>query len=132
MSNRKERITKQLGMSQGTAVHRLRKNIMFKFAQDLGYDDCFACGRKIETPEDLSIEHKEPWESRLNGDKLFWDLDNIAFSHIKCNVPHIRHIPLKAKCGGNGSAYRRGCRCDDCKEAQRLRVSSQRNRKTKV
>lgn len=78
----------QLGMSYGTAANRLKKNLMFKFAQELGKDDCYACGEKIETPSDLSVEHIEPWEGRENGTEKFWDLDNIAFSHLKCNVKH--------------------------------------------
>ncbi len=76
-----------LGMPYGTAANRLRKMLMFKFAQELGYDYCFACGKKINEIEDLSIEHKKPWFNRDNGIELFWDIDNIAFSHLKCNIP---------------------------------------------
>ena len=35
---------------------------------------------------DLSIEHKVPWMSADNPIDAFFDLDNIAFSHLKCNV----------------------------------------------
>ncbi len=114
----------QLGMPFGTASHRLRKLLMFKFAKELGYDKCFQCGYSIETAEELSIEHKKPWFN--NDPELFWDLQNIAFSHMRCNRPNNpSHRPL-AKCGGNGSAYRRGCRCTECKEAHRIRVKAQR------
>lgn len=34
--------------------------------------------------DDWSIEHIEPWIG-VDPD-LFWDLDNITFSHKKCNV----------------------------------------------
>jgi hypothetical protein len=84
--SRSERISQQLGMSHGTAAHRLRKNILFSFAQRLNEDTCFKCHQRIESAEDLSIEHKLPWEGRST--ELFWDLDNIAFSHLKCNRPH--------------------------------------------
>lgn len=76
----------QLGMDYGTASHRLRKQIMFMMIQETGRDTCFKCGCLIECIDELSVEHKLPW---LHIDpKLFWDLDNIAFSHLKCNKPH--------------------------------------------
>lgn len=88
MTNNKKR-AEQLGMPYGTASARLKKLLMFKFAQELGYDNCFNCGQRIETSEELSVEHIEPWEGRENGVEKFWDLDNIAFSHRSCNRPHI-------------------------------------------
>jgi len=94
-----------LGMPYGTASNRLRKLLMFKFAQELGYDDCFACGFKIETTEELSVEHKQPWLDRENGVELFWDLDNIAFSHRKCNVPHDNSKWSLRKVGPEGTAW---------------------------
>lgn len=77
-----------LGMAFGTANHRLRKALLFRYIQRAGDDICFACGERIESVDDLSIEHKEPWEGRSVD--LYWDLDNIAFSHRQCNVPHVR------------------------------------------
>jgi HNH endonuclease len=75
----------QLGMPLGTATSRLRKMLLFKFAKKLGEDVCFKCKLKIEDINEFSIEHKQPW---LHVSKeLFWDLDNIAFSHLKCNLP---------------------------------------------
>lgn len=72
-----------LGMSNGTAANRLRKRVLFRCVQRLGEDVCYRCSLKIESPEELSIEHKKSW---MNVDPvLFWDLDNIAFSHLKCN-----------------------------------------------
>lgn len=88
-----------LGMGYGTAMNRLRKNVLFRLVQDLGRDDCFKCGLKIATALELSLEHKIPW----NGDaELFWDLDNIAFSHRACNRP--------LNPGGRGKKRTRGCR----------------------
>lgn len=85
--SRSNRIAQQLGMSYGAAAHRLRKNILFKFLKKLEEDVCFCCNEKIEAVEELSIEHKLPWEGRSTD--LFWDLDNIAFSHLRCNKNHI-------------------------------------------
>jgi hypothetical protein len=77
-----------LGMPHGTANNRLRKNLLFKYITQAGDNFCFKCGTKIEAVDDLSVEHKEPWEGRSAD--LFWDLDNIAFSHLTCNRPHNR------------------------------------------
>jgi hypothetical protein len=73
----------QLGMPFGTAANRLRKMIMLWLLQQLDKNLCFRCGKKIESPEDLSIDHIESWMDK--DPNLFWDLDNIAFSHLKCN-----------------------------------------------
>jgi hypothetical protein len=59
---------------------------LFNLLQKYAEDACFRCGEKIERIEDLSIEHKKPWEGI--SVELFWDLDNIAFSHLRCNLPH--------------------------------------------
>jgi hypothetical protein len=84
MSNEKKNAT--LGMSHGTACGRLRKNILFSLLVQLKENICFKCSKPIENVGDLSIEHKKPWEG-ISAD-LFWDLENIAFSHLRCNVPH--------------------------------------------
>ncbi len=94
-----------LGMPHGTAAAKLRKMILWRFIQQCGEDTCFRCKEKIESIDDLSIEHKEPWEGV--SVELFWDLDNIAFSHMKCNVPH--RYPgggiSKRKIGPSGTAW---------------------------
>lgn len=86
MSKREDEIKSELGVSIGTAANRLRKMIMFDMARKLDMLDCFKCGKPIETPEEFSIEHMIPWLH--NDPNLFWDLDNIAFSHLKCHVAH--------------------------------------------
>lgn len=78
-----EKKSNQLGMPFGTATNRLRKMILFRLLQRLGEDVCFRCGCRIESVDDLSIEHKSPW---LDVDmSLFWDLGNVVFSHLRCN-----------------------------------------------
>jgi hypothetical protein len=79
---------KQLGMALGTACHRLRMLIMFRLIQRLREDVCFKCKNKILSAKECSIEHKTDWQN--NDTSLFWDLDNIAFSHRKCNVRRYR------------------------------------------
>ena len=72
-----------LGMSFGTAQNRLRKLVLFNLLKRHNENVCYRCGEEIETAEKLSLEHKEAW---LNVSiELFWDLDNIAFSHLRCN-----------------------------------------------
>lgn len=121
-SNRKKTI--QLRMSNGRAQHILRKMIMFQMIQKLGKDICFQCGKKIENIDELSIEHKIPWLDSENPIELFFDLDNIAFSHLKCNVLAVRQEynnlicnHIKREHGING--YKRGCRCPICTETKK-------------
>ena len=83
MNKTNTRRAKQLGMNYASASHRLRKEVMFRLVQEVGKDSCFRCGRKIQTARELSIDHKINWLD--NNSELFWDLDNIAFSHISCN-----------------------------------------------
>lgn len=76
----------QLDMNVGTASNRLKKNLMFRLVCDLKRNECFRCGQTIENADDLSIDHIKDW---FNADKpveLFFDLDNIAFSHRWCNT----------------------------------------------
>lgn len=75
-----------LGLPHGTAVYHLKKNVLFKYVKLAGDHYCFRCGQEITSVADLSIEHKQPWEGV--DPSLFWDLDNIAFSHVRCNRPH--------------------------------------------
>lgn len=85
-----EKKRRQLGMPNGTATARLRKSILFKLVQETGRNICFQCGKAIESEEELSIEHKVPWLDSGDPVKLFFDLNNIAFSHLSCNVAACR------------------------------------------
>ncbi len=71
-------------MPHGTACARLKKLIFFKLIIKCGEDICFQCKQKIIKVDDLSIEHKDPWENRDVA--LFWDLNNVGFSHLRCNI----------------------------------------------
>ena len=84
MSNEKKSAT--LGMPHGTATNRLRKMILFDLLKRYNENVCVRCNTLIESIDDLSIEHLKPWEG-ISAD-LFWDLNNVAFSHLCCNRPH--------------------------------------------
>lgn len=98
-----------LGMAHGTATNRLRKMILLHLLKKLGENYCFKCRQEIFEIDQLSIEHKEPWEGK--SIELFWDLNNIAFSHLSCNRPHSYQGGRgKRKVGTEGTAW-----CKDCK-----------------
>lgn len=100
----------QLGIPFGTASSKLRKILLFDAIKQLGKNTCFKCHAEILMIEDFTIEHKKPW---LHVDpKLFWDLDNIAYSHALCNTPDRRHGGTpKRKIGSEGTAW-----CGSCKK----------------
>jgi hypothetical protein len=81
--NKRQRAFEQLGMPRGTAQHRLRKLILFDVLQRHNENICYRCGEPITSVDELSVEHKQSWENVDVG--LFWDLNNIAFSHLTCN-----------------------------------------------
>lgn len=109
MNNSNENKNKFLGMPYGTAVHRLKKNILFDLVKKANKNICFRCGLEIETPKDLSIDHKTPW---LDIDiELFWDIDNIAFSHNSCNsASHTTKGGVKRRIIPKGKAWCHACR----------------------
>ncbi len=84
MANRKA--VETLGMPQGTASNRLRKMLLFRQLKKHNENICVRCEKEIEIVDELSVEHIKPWEGI--SAELFWDLDNVAFSHMKCNIPH--------------------------------------------
>ena len=112
--------TQLLGESFGKAVAKLRKSILFEFVVRLKLNICFQCGEEITTVQELSIEHKEPWMSAENPIESFYNLENIAFSHLSCNVRAAKHEKGIRKTTLHGvSKYRCGCRCELCVKATR-------------
>ncbi|VVB52082.1 Uncharacterised protein [uncultured archaeon] len=86
--DRHRNMSVQLGMPRGTAANRLRKLVLFDVLKRHDENVCYRCELEIESADKLSIEHKEPWE---NVDvSLFWDLSNVAFSHLSCNCAAAR------------------------------------------
>lgn len=74
-----------LGMSHGAASNRLRKMLLWQLVVETGQDVCFQCDEQIANIDDLSIDHKEPWQGADDPKAAFFDLHNIAFSHLSCN-----------------------------------------------
>lgn len=109
----------QLGMNPSTASGRLVKDILFSLIVETGKNICFHCQKEINR-KNFSIEHKIPWLHSEDPKKLFFDLGNIAFSHLKCNIAAARPGKPPPKCGTQ-SAYQSGCRCRSCTDATSAR-----------
>lgn len=75
-----------LGEAWGTANSKLRKSLLFYMAGLLELLDCYRCGNLIESIDVFSIEHKQSWMNSSDPVKYFYNIDNISFSHIRCNV----------------------------------------------
>ena len=84
--NSNERKATLLGESHGKANHRLRKMLLFKYAKLAGHLDCHQCKKPIENIDDFSIEHTISWQTADDPVSVFFNLDDIAFSHLGCNV----------------------------------------------
>ena len=111
---------RQLGMNPSTASNRLVKDVLFSLIVKSGQNKCHQCGNEM-CREDFSIEHKTPWLDSENPLELYFDLDNISFSHRNCNVDARRKT--YAPCG-TVTKYNNGCRCDECKEAKSLKYTN--------
>ncbi|WP_414674526.1 HNH endonuclease [Luteibacter sp.] len=70
-------------MNVSTAANRLRSDLLFAFIKSAGHL-CYRCGGEL-TRESFSVEHIRPWIDSGNAVDLFFDLNNIAFSHQSCN-----------------------------------------------
>lgn len=116
MNKQNDNKAEQLGMPIGTASNMLRKRVMFDLLCKLGDNICFQCGEEIESVDNLSIEHKVPWLHSENPKELFFSLDNIAFSHMKCNISAHRYTGKRSELiHGTLTGYGRfGCRCELC------------------
>ncbi|XAI97427.1 hypothetical protein [Leptolyngbya phage Lbo-JY46] len=130
MKNSNNKKADQLGMPIGTASGKLRKSIIFNLIKKLNEHYCFQCGAEIESENELSIEHKTPYLDSKNPKELFFDLNNIAFSHLDCNIKAARKT--RTLTHPSQESYKRGCRCNDCKEIQKLRRRDQRKRGIKT
>lgn len=120
---------KQLGMSYGKASGILRKNILFSLVKKCNMNYCFQCGAEIETERELSIEHKIPYLDSENPVDLFFNLDNIAFSHLSCNVAAGAKKSMSKETHPSWEWYKKGCRCKECKEINTIKVKEYRTRK---
>ena len=118
MSDKKK---KQLGMNHSTASHRLVKDILWKLIEESGKDNCCKCGKAMRR-DTFSIEHITPWLDSEDPKGLFFDLENIGFSHLRCNISDARK---KLSLCGTENSYNKGCRCLDCKSAKSVRMAKE-------
>lgn len=81
-------------MPFGTACARLRKSILFHLLKQLGQNICYRCECAIDNIDELTIDHKIGW---LDNPDLFWDLENIAFSHSLCNSKQGGMTPVRKR-----------------------------------
>ena len=116
MSDYNKKREAQLGMSLGAARNKLHKSILFKLICEAELNECYQCGDFINNVDNLSIEHKEPWLYSNNPVDLYFDLTNIAFSHLKCNSGAARRN--KTSCGSLTRYINHGCRCDECTKSK--------------
>ena len=100
-------------MHPGTASGRLLKDLLFDFITKSGLTKCYQCNGEL-TRETFSIDHKLPWLHSNNPIEMFFDINNIAYSHLKCNSGAARRRLSTAKCGTK-ARYQKGCRCMDCR-----------------
>lgn len=103
-SNAAKRDFSVLETSWTSARNKLIRLIIYDFLIKTNQDNCFVC-KKSMTVDDWSIEHIDPWLAY--GIESFYDLDNISFSHLKCNRPHnIKNGSLaQRKVGPAGTAW---------------------------
>lgn len=63
--------------------YRLHMRFIFKMIKDLKQNFCFRCKQEIESDDELSLDHKI---SYINNDpKWYFDINNIYYSHNRCN-----------------------------------------------
>lgn len=115
-----------LGMPFGTAMARLRKAILFDLVVAAGKNVCHHCKGEILIIDEFSIEHKDPWQRAEDPVTSFFSLENIGYSHYRCNVgaaykPHRKHVDRKEHSRVNFSNYyrRHGKRWNENRNARR-------------
>jgi len=113
------KFTKNVFQIQSISV---TNNQDFDLIKRLNLDLCYRCGYKIEHECELSIEHKESWLDSSNPKKLFFDLENIGFSHLSCNCKSARNVKRGTGKHPSVNAYKEGCRCVDCTQLHSSQV----------
>ena len=126
MNNSTRKKREQLGMNPSTAAAILRKSLLFKMAQYIGDDYCYQCGERINSVDDFSVEHKKPWLDSDDPVGLFFDLDNVAFSHLTCNIKAARQT--RSMKHPSPQMYNKGCRCGGCTEENTLKARNYRSK----
>lgn len=76
-------------MNPSTAQGRLVKDILWSLIVKTNQHICCKCNKEMSR-DNFSIEHIIPWLDSEDPLKLFFDLENISFSHLSCNVSDAR------------------------------------------
>jgi len=126
-------MSRQLGMNITTARSRLVADLLYSFVERLGIV-CHRCG-EVMSRQTVSIEHKTAWLGEPNSVELYFDLRNIAFSHLACNKRAARKPTKKVVVTDHGNYVNfstRICSCDLCRDAwnayKRLRYTPESRR----
>ena len=88
-------------------VQEVEKKVL---VQETKKDRCFRCDEKITNYIELSIDHMDAWLDQDNS--VFWNLNNIAYSHLTCNSAKSATSSINKHPSYN--SYSSGCRCDAC------------------
>lgn len=104
MSKSVDRKSEALGMSYGKASNILRKSLMFELMTISNRNNCYRCKERIETVDEMSIDHKIDWLNSEDPVRFYFDLDNIAFSHYSCNIS-VSKTNTRASTGYKGVTY---------------------------
>lgn len=91
---KEDKKAKQLGMNPSTASGRLVKDILWDLIVKTDQHFCCKCQKEM-TRQTFSIEHLVPWLDSENPLSLYFDLENISFSHLSCNVADNRGGPKR-------------------------------------
>lgn len=94
MSKSRDKKEEQLGMTTGKANSILNRDILWHLVVKTKQDSCFHCG-ELMTRETFSVEHKTPWLDSEDPVSLFFNMDNISFSHLACNTKAARQTTKK-------------------------------------
>lgn len=101
----------------------LYKILVFEYSKKLGLCTCYRCGETLELG-DFTIDHIRNWRNQSNAKELFFDPDNIRFSHHGCNSKAALRSIIEH---GTQRMYNQGkCRCDKCKEAHKIFMRKRR------
>jgi 5-methylcytosine-specific restriction endonuclease McrA len=109
MSEISKRYSAMLGMDVSNALRKLARKMLFVFAEELGRTTCCRCGKRIETFQEMSLDHLENWIGHADAPKVFWDLANVRLAHVRCNVAEAgkrKKLSRKAKLAGHARRSR--------------------------
>lgn len=76
-------------MSYRDAQRQLVRKMAFLYFLKLQKGKCFRCGGYLDE-DTWHLDHKEAWARARHPRSKFWDPDNLAASHGRCNAAAAR------------------------------------------